>query len=317
MNFRRLLRLRLHPDEYLVQLSWPFTEEKRIKMEKAMQVFEAKEEYFIRNGAILLEKQISCNQGIDIETIRVFSAKDILQATNNYDPDLILGTEIATVYKGKLDDSHKNVLRLNGCCLETEIPMLVFELISNSTLFDNLHGKGKWVPRLISWLDRVRIAMASYAICYMHCGRSRPIVHLDIKSSSIFLDESFSAKLSKFGFAVSIAPGEDFFKCDVYSFGVVLVEVLTDRKPSEMLIRRMNLVDDFVSSMEENCVLQIVDDVVLSQGSNEEIQAFSELALRCAKNQGDKRLTIKEVTLKLMEFKSSISPFLLHYILHK
>lgn len=46
--------------------------EKRIKMEKAMQVFEAKEEYFIHNGAILLEKQISCNQGRDIETIGVF-----------------------------------------------------------------------------------------------------------------------------------------------------------------------------------------------------------------------------------------------------
>ena len=157
-----------------------------------MQVFEAKEEFFIRNGTILLEKQISCNQGRDIETIRVFSAKDILQATNNYDPDLILGTEIATVYKGKLDDRQvaikvkgplnlwsfektinfflnqvaikqlirqKNVLRLYGCCLETEIPMLVFELISNSTLFDNLHGKGKWVPLLITWLNLVRIAM--------------------------------------------------------------------------------------------------------------------------------------------------------------
>ena len=61
-----------------------------------MQVFEAKEEYFIGNWAILLEKQISCNQGRDIETIRVFSAKDIQQATNNYDPNLILGAEIGT-----------------------------------------------------------------------------------------------------------------------------------------------------------------------------------------------------------------------------
>ena len=51
--------------------------EKRNKMEKAMQVFESKEEYFIHNGAILLEKQISCNQGRDIKTIGVFSAKDI------------------------------------------------------------------------------------------------------------------------------------------------------------------------------------------------------------------------------------------------
>ena len=56
---------------------------------------------------------------------------------------------------------------------------------------------------LISWLDRVRIAMEiAYAICYMHCGRSRPIVHLD---------NSFTAKLSNFGFAVSIAPGERLF----------------------------------------------------------------------------------------------------------
>ena len=53
--------------------------------------------------------------------------------------------------------------------------------------------------------------------------------------------------------------------CDVYSFGVVLKEVLTGQNPSEMLIRHMNLVDDFVLSMEENCVLQIVDDVVLTK----------------------------------------------------
>ena len=137
--------------------------EKSIRMEKARQLFEAKEEYFIRNGAMLLEKQITCNQGRDTEPIKIFSAKDIQQATNNYDPNLIIGSVIATVYKGTLDErevaikvqgpsmhwpfemvvdfflnqvtikqliSHKNVMRVYGCCLETEIPMLVFELIS-------------------------------------------------------------------------------------------------------------------------------------------------------------------------------------------
>ena len=331
--------------------------EKSIRMEKARQLFEAKEEYFICNGAMLLEKQVTCNQGRDTEPIKIFSAKDIQQATNNYDPNLIFGSVIATVYKGTLDErevaikvkghptywpfektvdfflnqvtikqliSHKNVMRLYGCCLETEIPMLVFEFISNGTLFDHLNGKCNEIHCRISWLERVRIVTeTSYALCYMHYGRPRPIVHLNVKSSNIFLDESWTAKLSNFGFSVSIAPGEDFFqsssiegtigyidpeyleslrvteKCDVYGFGVVLVEVLTSHYPTETFLGHMNLVDYFVFSMKENHILQIVDDVVLSQGSNEDIQAFAELALRCIKKKGDERLSMREVTLEL------------------
>ena len=140
---------------------------------------------------------------------------------------------------------------------------------------------------------------------------------------SNILDESWTAKVSDFGFSVSIAPGEDFFqassikgtlgymdpeyletlqvteKCDVYSFGVVLVEVLTGHNPTEMFLRHNNLVDYFVLKMEENCILQIVDDVVLSQGSNEDIQAFAKLALRCIKKKGDERPAMREVTLEL------------------
>ena len=60
--------------------------EKSIGMKKARQLFEAKEEYFTRNGAILLEKQITCNKARDKEPIKIFFAKDIQQTTNNYDP---------------------------------------------------------------------------------------------------------------------------------------------------------------------------------------------------------------------------------------
>nr|POF15965.1 putative wall-associated receptor kinase-like 13 [Quercus suber] len=75
-----------------------------IRMEKARKLFEAKEEDFIHNGEMLLEKQITCNRSRDIEPIKIFSAKDIQQATNNFNPNLILGAEIATFYKGTLDD---------------------------------------------------------------------------------------------------------------------------------------------------------------------------------------------------------------------
>ena len=67
-----------------------------------------------------------------------------------------------------------------------------------------------------------------------------------------------------------------------------------------------NLVDCFVLSMEENCILQIVDDVVLSQGSNEDIQAFAELALRCIKKKGDERPAMREVMLELRQIQHLI-----------
>ncbi|XVF41597.1 hypothetical protein PTKIN_Ptkin01aG0292000 [Pterospermum kingtungense] len=150
--------------------------------------------------------------------------------------------------------NHKNVVRLFGCCLETEIPIVVFEFLSNGSLCDNLHKRNpnSWS---ISWLDRVRIAREiSYALSYMHLGPLKPIVHLDVKAMNIFLDEHFTAKLSNFGFSTPISPGETVHswaalgtegymdpeyqdtlrvneKCDVYSFGVVLIELLTALDP--------------------------------------------------------------------------------------
>nr|XP_023908328.1 putative wall-associated receptor kinase-like 13 [Quercus suber] len=278
-------------------------------MEKARQLFEAKEEYFIHNGAMLLEKQITYNQGKDIEPIKIFSAKDIQQATNNFNPNLILGAEIATFYKGTLDERE--------VAIKVKVPPThwPFEmiLISNGTLFDHIHGQCNEIPCRISWLDHAK------ANSLFECQIIKYI-----------LDESWTAKLSNFGFLVSIAPGGDFFqsnsidgtigyiyleyldtqrvieKCDVYGFGVELVELLTGHHPVEMFLGYINLVDCFVLSMEENCILHIVDDVVQSQGSNEDIQAFTELALRCIKKKGDERPAKREVMLELRQIQHLI-----------
>ena len=84
------------------------------------------------------------------------------------------------------------------------------------------------------------------------------------------------------------------------------MEILIGHHPVEMLLGHMNLVDCFVLSMEENCILQIVDDVVLSQGRNEDIQAFAELALRCIKKKGDERPAMREVMLELRQIQHLI-----------
>lgn len=319
-------------------------------------MLEAKQEHYIRNGATLLEKQLNIFPGksFNSEPLKIFSLEDIKQATNNFDKGLIIGFDVATVYKGIMENgrvaikvpqglsrtggmidfflnqvsikqviNHKNVMRLYGCCLETKIPILVFEFLSNGSLYDNLH---KRTPNSssVSWSHRVRIAREiSYALSYMHLAPVKPIVHLDVKTKNIFLDEHFTAKLSNFGFSTPISPGETVCswvalgtegyidpeyqetlrvneKCDVYSFGVVLIELLTAIDPTLISFRHDSLANYFVSYyVQENRLIQIIDSRVLEEGSIEEIQAFAELAFKCVGKKGDERPTMKEATLEL------------------
>ncbi|KAK1378257.1 putative wall associated kinase-like 2 [Heracleum sosnowskyi] len=128
-----------------------------------------KEKFFKRNGGMLLHQQMSSSEG-NVETNKLFSSKELHKATNHYNVDRILGQGgQGTVYKGMLPDgrivavkkskiederklenfineivilsqlNHRNVVRLHGCCLETEVPLLVYEFIPNGTLFEYLH----------------------------------------------------------------------------------------------------------------------------------------------------------------------------------
>jgi serine/threonine protein kinase len=313
-----------------------------------------KRRFFEQNRGQLLRQLVS--QRADIAERMIISLEELEKATNYFDKSRELGGGgHGTVYKGILSDlhvvaikkpkkvvqreidefinevailsqiNHRNVVQLYGCCLETEVPMLVYEFISNGTLHDHLHVKG---PRSLSWDDRLRIAVeTSKSIAYLHSTASVPIIHRDIKSVNILLDDTLTAKVADFG-ASRYVPidksgvttmvqgtigymdpmyfytGRLTEKSDVYGFGVMLVEILTRQKPfSYMSPEGDGLVAHFVSLFGEGKLSQILDPQVMEEGG-QEVKEVIVLAIACIKLRGEDRPTMRQVELTLETIQS-------------
>uniref|UniRef100_A0A6N2KGX0 Protein kinase domain-containing protein n=1 Tax=Salix viminalis TaxID=40686 RepID=A0A6N2KGX0_SALVM len=217
--------------------------------------------------------------------------------------------------------NHRNVVKLLGCCLETELPLLVYEFIPNGTLFQFLHDPNEEFP--LTWEIRVRIATeVAGALFYLHSAASIAIFHRDIKSANILLDEKYRAKVADFGTSRSVSVDQTHVttlvqgtlvlgsgvlqssqftdKSDVYSFGVVLVELLTGQKAISFTRSEeqgRSLATYFLMAMESNCLFDIIDPQVVKQGKKEELLMVASLARRCLRLNGKERPTMKEVTM--------------------
>ncbi|SPT15797.1 unnamed protein product [Triticum aestivum] len=322
-----------------------------------------KKRFFRQNRGHLLQQLVS--QKADIAERMIVPLVELQKATNSFDKAReIGGGGHGTVYKGIMSDlhvvaikkskvaiqreidefinevailsqiNHRNVVKLFGCCLETEVPLLVYEFISNGTLYHHLHVQEP-APSL-TWEDRLRIATeTARALGYLHSAVSFPIVHRDIKSQNILLDGSLIAKVSDFGASRCIQvdqtetataiqgtfgyldplyfySGQLTEKSDVYSFGVLLMELLTRKKPcSYRSSEEEALVTYFAASLAADKLVRVLDPQVVKEGGKE-VEEVAVLAVACVRIEVDQRPTMRQVEMTLENLGGSHDSFVMH-----
>ncbi|KAK3200198.1 hypothetical protein Dsin_023613 [Dipteronia sinensis] len=269
-----------------------------------------KTSFILKNGGILLEQLVTTFDG-KRNPIRNFSSEELKSATNNYNTkNVIIRDSQYKLYKGFLLDRqisvmtyesndkypynddpydycinnivfssqmcHKHILKLIGCCLETQVPILVFESLDKYGTLKDLES--------LSWRQRLKISMEiANTFAYLHVGFPRPIVYGNMTSSIILLDEHFVPKLIDFSYAECIPEGETHIKdarirgtlgyiapelfrgvldekCDVYGFGILLLEILTGQSKIDLILSISETEDETETKDEDRKFFARMDD---------------------------------------------------------
>lgn len=281
-----------------------------------------------------------------VKNIRIYTRGQLKQITNNYQ-DVIGEGHFGKVYMGTLKDNskvavkksikvdkdmkkeftdeviiqsqmrHKNIVRLLGCCLQMDEPLLVYEFVVRGSLYDVLFKN-----RDIVTVDtRLKIAAgSSEGLAYMHSAGESTIRHGDVKSANILLDQYFTPKVSDFGTSKLLARGKDektervigdkgyidpvymqygtvTQKSDVYSFGIVLIELVT-RTPATYDEER-SYVAKFVQATQDERVSEFIDNDITSQMDIKLLEMVSAVAVDCLKPNPKERLDMKQVEQRL------------------
>ncbi|KAG8366644.1 hypothetical protein BUALT_Bualt17G0101100 [Buddleja alternifolia] len=293
--------------------------------------------------------------------IPIFSYTELERATNNFDSSKELGDGgFGTVYYGKLKDGrevaikrlyehnykrveqfmneikiltglrHRNLVSLYGCTSRRSRELLlVYEYISNGTVADHLHGEqAKEAP--LTWANRMSIAIeTANALAYLH---KSDIIHRDIKTNNILLDNNFCVKVADFGLSrlfpndvthISTAPqgtpgyvDPEYHQCyqltdrsDVYSFGVVLIELISSMPAVDITRHRheINLANLALNRI-QMCAFDELIDSSLGYESDAEVRrmttSVAELAFRCLQLVKDLRPSMDEVLDFLINIQS-------------
>ncbi|XP_051139993.1 leucine-rich repeat receptor protein kinase HPCA1-like [Andrographis paniculata] len=294
---------------------------------------------------------------------RWFSYNELKKCTNNFSESNQIGSGgYGKVYKGKLPSGqvvaikrsqegsmqgglefkteiellsrvhHKNLVGLVGFCFKQGQQMLVYEYMAGGTLRDCLSGRS---GIQVDWKRRLRIALGSArGLAYLHELAHPPIIHRDVKSTNILLDENLTAKVADFGLSKMVSDvskghvstqvkgtlgylDPEYYmtqqlteKSDVYSFGVVMLELITSKKPIEKgkyIVREVRIAMDKTDETHYG-LKEKMDPAIKNTPNLLGFSRFLELAMQCVEESASNRPTMSEIVKSLETILQSQSP---------
>ncbi|WRX21533.1 Protein kinase domain - like 10 [Theobroma cacao] len=294
---------------------------------------------------------------LKIRRAHMFTYEELVRATGGFKEESVVGKgSFSCVYKGVLKDgtvvavkkaimssdkqknskefhteldllsrlNHAHLLNLLGYCEEGGERLLVYEFMAHGSLHQHLHGKNKALKEQLDWVRRVTIAVqAARGIEYLHGYACPPVIHRDIKSSNILIDEEHNARVADFGLSL-LGPADsscplaelpagtlgyldpEYYrlhylttKSDVYSFGVLLLEILSGRKAIDMQYEEGNIVEWAVPLIKSGDISAVLDPLLKRPADLEALRKIANVACKCVRMRGKERPSMDKVTTAL------------------